>query len=303
MLQRWQKRGLLLAPQEYGEQLVSHAMVPIVDHVAGDHYRLYFTGRDVLNRSHTWIADLHLGDPPACFLTATAPCLSPGDLGMFDDSGAIATWLVTRGGVKYLYYNGWNLSVTVPFRYAIGLAISHDGGTTYTRYALGPILDRSPVDPCLTATACVLVGDDLWQMWYVSGVRWELEAGRPKHYYHIKYAFSRDGVQWHRPGTVCIDFRSTEEYAFSRPCVLHRDGRYQMWYSYRGASYRIGYAESLDGLHWDRRDEQVGLDVSEAGWDAEMIEYPLVFEHRGRTYILYNGNGYGASGIGYAVLD
>ena len=76
-----------------------------------------------------------------------------------------------------------------------------------------------------------------------------------------------------------------------------------MWYSCRGSAYRIGYAESNDGLEWERKDEEAGIDVSQDGWDSEMIEYPCVFQHGGSWYMLYNGNGYGASGIGLAVLD
>jgi hypothetical protein len=34
-----------------------------------------------------------------------------------------------------------------------------------------------------------------------------------------------------------------------------------------------------------------------------MIEYPCVFERMGRLFMLYNGNGYGKSGVGLAVLD
>ena len=33
-----------------------------------------------------------------------------------------------------------------------------------------------------------------------------------------------------------------------------------------------------------------------------MIEYPFVYGHRGVKYMLYNGNGFGETGIGYAVL-
>jgi hypothetical protein len=76
-----------------------------------------------------------------------------------------------------------------------------------------------------------------------------------------------------------------------------------MWYACRGETYRIGYAESADGLSWKRHDAQAGIDVSEEGWDSEMIAYPWVFDHGGRRYMLYNGNGYGETGIGLAVLD
>ena len=96
---------------------------------------------------------------------------------------------------------------------------------------------------------------------------------------------------------------SSEEYAISRPSVLKEDGLYKMWYSYRGQSYRIGYAESTDGLYWERKDEEAGIDASKSGWDSEMIEYPYVFDHKGERYMLYNGNGYGKTGIGLAVLE
>jgi hypothetical protein len=85
-----------------------------------------------------------------------------------------------------------------------------------------------------------------------------------------------------------------------------------MWYTRRGAAdyredpasaYRIGYAESPDGVRWTRMDERAGIDVSENGWDSVMIAYPFVYQHRGVKYMLYNGNGFGQTGIGYAVWE
>jgi hypothetical protein len=34
-----------------------------------------------------------------------------------------------------------------------------------------------------------------------------------------------------------------------------------------------------------------------------MICYPCAFEHRGRIYMLYHGNGYGKTGFGLAVME
>ena len=42
---------------------------------------------------------------------------------------------------------------------------------------------------------------------------------------------------------------------------------------------------------------------SESGWDSEMVCYPYVFEYNDKLYMLYNGNGYGKTGIGLAVLE
>ena len=71
----------------------------------------------------------------------------------------------------------------------------------------------------------------------------------------------------------------------------------------RGAHYSLGYAESLDGIQWKRLDSEVGIGTSPSGWDSEMIEYPFVFDHAGGRYMLYNGNGYGKTGFGLAVLE
>ena len=46
----------------------------------------------------------------------------------------------------------------------------------------------------------------------------------------------------------------------------------------------------------------VGIDVSAEGWDSVMVTYAHVYEHKGKTHMIYNGNGFGKSGFGYAVL-
>ena len=69
------------------------------------------------------------------------------------------------------------------------------------------------------------------------------------------------------------------------------------------STYRVRYAESSDGIHWVRKDEEVDLDVSDSGWDSEMICYPYIFDHKGNRYMLYNGNDFGKTGFGLAVLE
>jgi hypothetical protein len=119
----------------------------------------------------------------------------------------------------------------------------------------------------------------------------------------IKYAESENGIDWKREGKIALNFKDDSEYAMSRPFVIKEDGIYRMWYSYRGAAYRIGYAESDDGINWERLDEKVGISVSKSGWDCEMVEYPFIFDHKGQRYMLYNGNKYGLTGFGLAVQE
>ena len=137
-------------------------------------------------------------------------------------------------------------------------------------------------------------------MYYVSGVGWD-DPDTPR--YHIKTAVSDDGLEWRRDGRVCIDFASATETALARPYVLHENGVYRMWFAHKGDAYRLGYAESEDGVAWRRDDTLAGLTVSDRGWDSEMVEYAAVISHRGRKYMLYNGNDYGRDGIGLAVAE
>ena len=235
----WTKCGRILeAPRRPG-RLVSHAAVPIAEAVEGDIYRVYYSARDDQNRSHVISSLVEFGPTkPTVLQTDVAPLLSPGRAGAFDDSGAMGCWLVSANSRKHLYYIGWNLGVTVPFRNAVGVAISDDGGASFTKYSEGPVLDRDTCDPFFIGSACVLIENDVWRMWYASCVEWVIENAIPTHRYHIKYAESKDGIRWNRTGIVAVDFASADEYAISRPSVV-RDGHvYRMWYRLRGPAYR-----------------------------------------------------------------
>jgi hypothetical protein len=298
----WRRLGLLFAPPTGLSWMSTHAALPVAEPAAQGH-RVYFSGRDSRGRARIGWAEVDLTRPGERPLSVSdRPALDLGPLGAFDDHGVTSSWTVSHGGRRYHYYTGWTLGVTVPFYLAIGAAVSDDGGLTYRRLSEGPILGTGPHDPYLTASPCVLVEAGVWRMWYVSGTRWETVEGRPKHYYNIRYAESSDGITWRRTGRVCIDYASADEYAIARPCVVRDGALYRMWYCHRGARYRIGYAESTDGLSWTRRDEQ-GLDPAAEGWDSEMAAYPFVLDAGGRRYMLYNGAGYGQSGVGLAILE
>jgi hypothetical protein len=302
MSHKWKKLGLVFCPSGKTTWMQSHAAVPFADRLEGDIYRVYFTTRDTMNKAHTAFIDIDILNPHKIVNIANSPVLAPGMLGGFDDSGAMGCWLTKEKGTRYLYYQGWNLGVTVPFRNSIGLAVS-DENLKFHRYSPGPILDRSMFEPHFTATPCVIVEHRKWKMWYLSCTEWMMQNDLPKHKYHIKYAESDDGINWQRNGLVAIDYANESEYAISRPSVIHDEGQWKMWYSYRGDAYKIGYAESCDGKKWERLDAQVGITASADGWDSEMIEYPFVFDHKGHRYMLYNGNDYGRTGFGLAILE
>ena len=289
----------------------SHTTTPSGFLAADDVLRVYVGVRDREGRTRPTYFDCRPDDPRDVFYVHEQPVLELGALGAFDDSGVMPSCVVATADRTYLYYVGWNLGVTVPYRNSIGLAVSEDGGRTFLRSFDGPLFDRSPVEPYYAAMPWVTREGSLWRMWYSSTTGWEVIEGRPEPRYLIKSAESADGIHWKLTDQVCIAPADDRE-AVGRPCVLLDSAGYRMWYCYRGtvgyrsdkrAAYRIGYAESADGTHWERKDGEVGIDASESGWDSRMIEYPYVYAHGDRLRMLYNGDGFGKTGVGYAVLE
>lgn len=298
----WIKRRLLLVPDPRREWMATYTgpsfAVPRPEAGVVD---VYVTGRDALNRSRIGVMTIDPERPSPPLAIGGSPVFDLGALGAFDENGVSYPWIVDAGGVQHMYYVGWMPTVLTPFQNHVGLAVRTDDGP-WRRFSRAPILPRIDEEYLSIGSTAVLREADRWRMWYTCFRQWGQQPGEPKHEYVIKYAESTDGRQWDRPNIVCIDTAAPGEYSIGRPSVLYREGLYHMWYSYRGKSYRIGYAWSADGIRWTRRDDLAGIDVSSSGWDGESICYAHVFEWKHELYMLYCGNHYGRDGLGLAVL-
>jgi hypothetical protein len=305
---KWKKLGRIFEVNKNSSWMYSHSSVPFAESIKDDLIKIYFSSRNKNNESSISYIVIDIKYPNKILDTAKNPILEKGNLGTFDDSGTMGSCILHKDNKQYLYYIGWNLGVTVPFRNAIGLAISEDYGVTFKKAYHGAILDRTKEEVHFTASNCVLEDNGIFKIWYQSCTSWK-KSNKQKvvHKYHIKYAESHNGIDWNRKGIVAIDYKDEYEYAISVPRVIIENNIYKMWFSSRGTkeipTYRIRYAESHDGINWIRKDSEVGIDVSKQGWDSEMICYPFVFDHKDKRYMLYNGNDYGKTGFGLAVLE
>lgn len=307
----WKKRGLIYCLDARLPWGKSHAQIPTFGGRSGDKLRIFFSSRDANNRSLIARLDVNQNDLLSISRVFGDPVMQLGRLGAFDDCGMMPSSVVEFNNKYYLYYIGWNVRNTIPYHNSIGLAVSEDGGESYQRLFDGPIMERTADEPYFCATTCVRIENGIWRNWYLSSTGWDYVDGRPEPRYHLKYAESLDGIHWKRGGRIAVDYASDQEGGIVRASV-HREGNlWHMWYSYRqqrayrstsSESYRIGYAESSDGLSWRRNDDMAGIDISLAGWDSFMIAYPEVFAIDERLIMLYNGNGFGLSGFGYAEL-
>jgi len=297
---QWKKLGRVFCPDNEYAWMVSHAANCVAWPLDEQRFRIFFSTRDRENRASIGWVEIDIRKPLTVLAKSAEPVLTPGAVGAFDDSGVSLASVVGTEGAAFLYYTGWNLGVTVPWRNSIGLAVSRDA-LHFERFSPAPVLDRNRVDPYSLSYPFVMREPNQWRMWYGSNLRWGPHQSDMDHV--IKYATGNGAAEWHPTGEVCIGIETPGEYAFSRPCVVRDGSLWRMWYSFRGEAYRIGYAESHNGVQWTRRDAEAGIDVAESGWDSESIEYPWVFDHHGSRYMLYNGNRYGLTGFGLAVLE
>jgi hypothetical protein len=306
MTGKWEKTGLIFDPRAFGlDWMRTHAQNPIPESLGGGRYKVYFATRDADNRSRGGFFVFDINRPFDVLEYSTDPLIDLGPLGTFDDAGVMPSALVDYHDARYLYYTGWSRTVDVPFAFHVGLVISTDGGKSYERPNLAPVLGRNPHDPYITGAPFVLRDEGIFRMWYISGTKWEKEGpgSKAKHYYTVKYAESDDGLVWRTNANLCLPY-DANEYAIARPVVRKLNDHFEMWFTFRGGenTYRLGFATSHDGREWTREPAPIEIDVSSSGWDSEMICYGYPFEHDGRLYALYNGNSYGSTGVGLAVL-
>lgn len=298
---KWKKLGRIFNPNILGNRGLQASLMPIVEDIDSNGLvKVYFSPRDHNNCSEVHWFEINLNSPNQIIRISSQPLLVKGKTGAFDDSGITLGSIVQNDSTKRLYYTGWNLTVKVPMNNSIGVAEFDSNGKLF-RYDDGPIMTRTLNEPYSCASPFVMFEKGIYRMWYASMDKWNDSSVTPLHYYNIKYAESYDGLDWKRKTNVCIDY-TKDHYAFGRPFVLKEDGKYKMWYAYRGDHYKIGYAESHNGIAWNRQDEDVGIDTSVSGWDSEMIEYPYIHDHKGVRYMFYNGNQFGKTGIGLAKL-
>ncbi len=302
---KWEKLGLLYRPSENNRhsKLLTHAANPLPVKIEGDVYRVFYSGRDAQNRSSVGAVDIDIVKKEV-IREHLQPFFEHGAVGSFYADGVSIGNCYEVDGIRYMLFMGWQTPENGHWRGDVGrLVVKPD--LSLKLDSVEPFLSTDAIDPLSLSYPWVMPDEQGgYHMWYGSTNTWD--AGNEEMLHVINYASSQDGDNWNKRG-LAVPYRLNIAQAFSRPTVVGNvsDG-YQMWFSYRsgtGEKYRIGCAVSDDGKKWQLDLGNTGIDVCKEGWDSEMICYPFVFDHKGQRYMLYNGNGYGKTGFGLAVLE
>ncbi len=301
----WEKMGRVYSAAGEYDWAQSHAFIPTSMMLDENRIRVYVAFLDRQKVGRIGFVDVDADDPRRVLRVSEKCVLDVGQPGAFDDNGVTPMCLLSFEGRLYLYYVGWQLGVKVRYYLFMGLAVSEDGGESFHRLSQTPILDRGDGEMFVRSAANVIRDGDRWRMWYIAGSRWIEVGGKQVPTYNMRFLESRDLAIWDKRGRICLELAGNDEFGFGRPYVIKENGLFKMWYSIRSISkgYRLGYAESDDGQHWKRKDAELGMDVSETGWDSEMICFSCIQKTRSGTYMFYNGNNYGETGFGVARLQ
>lgn len=306
MSMKWVKKGLIYNVDDRIDWATNSVLTPQPFMLTDEVIRVYGSMRDELGRGRIGYVDVLAKNPGYILNVSEKPVLDLGKPGMFDDNGLLLGDVLRVNNKVYMYYVGFQIPAKAKFIACSGLAISEDGGESFTRLQDTPVADRTPNAPFGRCIHTVLYENGIFRVWYAVIHGWHYINNKPYPAYNIRYMESVDGIHFFDEiGQHCLGCNDNE-YRIGRPRVKHlKDGSYVMRYTSDtlDKQYVAGLAYSKDGIHWDRHDEESGLLKSETGWDSEMACYPVEIETKYGTYMFYDGNGMGATGFGYCKLE
>lgn len=200
------------------------------------------------------------------------PVLSPNLEGTFDDCGVMSSCMVH----DKMYYTGWNVCKNETYRHAIGTATFNEKKNIFERDNIGPLIDRSVNVPFLANSPFIDSKNN--HLYFCNGTGWIgffptyniCRCNLVKNSWEFDHGFTPLGSKRHATSRI---FKNNDDFYFA---AKTKDSSYKIW---------------CNG--------KIVLEPSgKSKWDSDMTCYPFIFEN----YMFYNGNGYGATGIGVAEL-
>lgn len=304
---KWIKKGLIYAPNNELWWQQKYCMLP-TPLLLSDRIRVFFSSACKDNIGRITFIDLDIDNPRNIIYNPNSFISDKGDVGTFDENGMIPSCIININNRWHLYYAGYQRHFSSPYSILSGLLTSDDG-LRFKKYSSCPILERTNKEVSIRSAPTIIWHNNIFKMWYISSEEWMevkgyIHNGKLLPKYSIKYGESVDAINWEVNDDFVLDLKD-DEFGLARPFIFIKEDYLHLFYSVRSAnkSYRMGYAKSKDGVKWERKDNEVGIDVSDSGWDSEMICYPAIIEVKDKTYLFYNGNNNGATGFGFAELE
>lgn len=284
---------------------------------AGDEYWMYYwgTGSDGLHRilRATTSADRPTEWHPQGVVLERQPDAP------YNAIGPSFPWVIPREDTPWLMvFCGWGKPCSNgKLPNTTGVAFSEDGGLSFQPALDQPALalDRD-YDHEGTGSVCAIDIDGTLRMYYTSlGAYFQkpegVETGHgdtiPR--IGVAYAESADGLSWAKPfGHLLVEPRGHDtepyEYICSKPFILREPEGYRMWAHTFGTAYRVRSLTSYDGFEWTWTESGPEGEFGtgpEGAFDDNQRCYVSIVKHEDEYRCWFTGNGFGQTGMGYAV--
>ncbi len=312
----WVNQGLIFSPFEHLSTEYAQGPQAILFE---DRTRVYFSTR-IRDESKKFVSQVNFVDFSPDFKeiikVSKKPCISPGELGSFDEHGIFPFSPFRRNGELLAYTCGWSRRVSVDIEMAIGLAVSADNGETFQRVGNGPVLSGSQNEPFLIGDPFVLIKNQNLELFYIFGTQWQKSTGGvPERTYRIASLMSNDEKNLLRnsDGRQIISVKTQTE-AQAMPTVFSVGKSDFMLFCYRDTfdfrgttstgAYRLGFASRTNDANWIRDDSRVPkINDNTSDFENSMQCYPNAHLRNGKVFLLYNGDEFGKFGFNLATLD
>lgn len=307
---KWEKKGFICSHETFDLPWYKmNSMVPLPYLYDDSTIRIFLTMCDSENIGRIGYVDVEADNPSIIKGYSKEPLIDIGINGTFDDNGVVTASLLKDSDSLYMFYSGYQLAVKVPYLIFTGLAVSNDNGCSFKKITdQVPLLDRIPGEIANRCVPFVIKENNIYKMWYTASVDdgWVDGKTKKEPLYNLKYMESDNLLNWNGlQSKTVIDFNDKDEHGICKSVIWKEDNLYKIIYSLRYLSkgYRLGYAESKDGIQWVRMDDQVGITISSGdAFDNDMVCFGERLTYKNKVYLFYSGNHYGMEGIGYAEL-
>jgi hypothetical protein len=302
---------------EYVGRIISPEVLPAgFTHLSGPYgihfngvLRVFFTSRKVSGQSFLESVPFFIDLDPTTY-EALSPAIQvtypKAELGSYRIHGVFPLSVFDIGAGALLGLpTGWRRHSGIDVETGIGEWLSLDGGKSWVEFGVGPKFSAVNDEPFLVCDAGYLEFQGEHFLAYAFGLSWRPDKeGEPQRRYVISVVRASDfGKLQNGQAKESIPKASAlEVQAFPHLSISNNEMR--MFFCFRSEfdfrsgdnnSYKLALATSSDGKNWSRDAESLDIEYGEGA--EEMQCYPSFVRNKDCGLLLFNGDGFGRTGI------
>ena len=308
----WEYTGRVVGPEVLPPGF-SHLTGPYGVDIGGT-LRIFFTSRRKTEGKSLESVPFFIDVDPdtlECLSSAVEVRYPKAELGSYRVHGVFPLSVFDLGsGALMGLPTGWRRHKGVDVETGIGEWLSLDGGVSWSEFGIGPKFSAGQNEPFLVCDASYQFFNNRHFLAYAYGVSWDLDVhSEPQRRYLITVINERSYGKLRLGAAHSSIPLSLVNEVQAFPHISISGGEMRMFFCYRSefdfrsdtnSSYKLALATSVDGEKWVR--ESPSLEIKFGDGATKMQCYPTYLKINDRGILLFNGDGFGRTGI-YAAYE